>query len=83
MLVQVRREIVDVGERGAEALGPHRVERDDDLAVADVAEEHVRERVRDALGDQVEQIACVVVVDVGHRERALAAVHGHDVVVGR
>ena len=47
---------------------------------ADVAEEHVRERERDALGDQVEQVARVVVVDVGERERALAAVHGDDVL---
>ena len=82
VVAQERGEVVDVGERGAEPLGPHRVERDDDLAVLDVAEEHVRERVRHALGDQVEQIARVVVVDVGHRERALAAVHGDDVVVG-
>ena len=82
VVAEERGEVVDVGERGAEALGPHRVERDDDLAVLDVAEEHVRERVRHALGDQVEQVARVVVVDVGHRERSLAAVHGDDVVVG-
>ena len=31
--------------------------------------------------DQVQQIARIVVVDVGHRKRALAAVHGHHVVV--
>ena len=83
VLAEVRGEVVDVGERGAETLGPHRVERDDHLAVLDVAEEHVRERVREGLGDEVEQIARVVVVDVGHREGSLATVDGHDVVAGR
>ena len=38
--------------------------------------------IGDALGDQVEEIARVVVVDVGHREGSLATVHRDDVVVG-
>ena len=83
VLVQERLQVGDVGERGAEPLGPHRVDREHDLAVVGVAEEHVRERVGDALGEQEQQVARVVVVDVGHRERALAAVHGDDVGVGR
>ena len=82
MLVQERLQLGDVGERRAEPLGPHRVDREHDLAVLGVAEEHVGERVGHALGEQLEQVAGVVVVDVGHRERALAAVHGDDVDVG-
>ena len=80
MGVEVLLEVGDVGERAGEALGPHRVHREHDLAVVGIAEVHVGERVGDAPGEQEQQVARVVVVDVGEWERALATVHGHDVV---
>ena len=73
-----------VGERGGESVRPLGVHRDHDLPVAGGRREKlVRQGERSALGDEVEKVTGVVVVDVGDSVRSLGRVHGHDVVAAR